>query len=250
MASPDKRSFFRAADAGYWLLVGYYYLTYCGFPVFAARGAWPFVPFVGMLENVRWLAYPLALVLAVAPLGVLFPRARRWAAGMTGAGLWLFVLGSQAFYTTATLALGAIFLVAGLARNVPRALRWQLALIYAAAGLNKVLDPAWWTGEYFRAFAATFASDYNPVLAWAGRTDWAVMLLSGYTIVTELLLLPTLLIFVRRPRYLWWVGGTLHVGMLLLTLGRLSWHYLFVMLGAYLLITYDKGARPRVHAER
>jgi hypothetical protein len=120
----------------------------------------------------------------------------------------LAVVSSKAYYGNNKTFCGLMFLFAGLYKpGGPPFIRWQLALTYFGAGLNKLFDRDWQTGIFFEFWAVhrlhegayLFLDALLPKL-WLGR------LMCWFTIVTELGVVPPLLV----PRLYYW-GALLNV---------------------------------------
>jgi hypothetical protein len=114
----------------------------------------------------------------------------------------LAVVSSKAYYGNNKTFCGLMLFLAGLYKpGGPPFLRWQLALTYFGAGLNKALDGDWHSGLFFENWAVNRL--HQP---WYIALDSMLppMLLARFmcwsTIITELATVPCLLI----PRLYYW----------------------------------------------
>lgn len=121
----------------------------------------PFLPFIDALEHLN--ADLLRVMLVGGSLGVLFTRRTRLFAAIAGASLLLAVLSARTYYGNNKTFTGLMLLLASLERESgpPRLLQWQFGLVYFGAGLNKLLDADWQSGQFFEHWAT--ARLQNPV---------------------------------------------------------------------------------------
>ncbi len=161
----------------------------------------PFLPFIDRLPPLLFQK-TLQTLFLVAALAVVFNRRIRLASLVLGVTMLVAVLSSKAYYGNNKTFCGLMFLLAGLYQpGGPPFLRWQLALTYFGAGLNKALDPDWHTGIFFENWAVNRLHQpwylaFNallPSLVLAKFLCWS-------TIVTELAEVPLLLV----PRLYYW----------------------------------------------
>ncbi len=158
----------------------------------------PWLPFIPLLDRIppQFFQLTLQTVFVVSALLIVFNRSTRVAALVLGTTLLLAVVSSKAYYGNNKTFCGLMLFLAGLYKpgGLPF-LRWQLALTYFGAGLNKALDGDWHTGVFFENWAvnrlhhtAYIALDsLLPPLFLARFMCWT-------TIVTELATVPCLLI--------------------------------------------------------
>jgi hypothetical protein len=180
----------------------------------------PFLPFVPGLDALLpgWLFQrTLQVLLVTAGLGVLFTRRVRLFAGVLGGVMLLAVASSRTFYGNNKVFVGLLLLLSALSdeQGEPRLLRWQMALAYFGAGLNKLLDPDWQSGQFFEHWAAD--SLENPPYVALSRSLPPLVagkVFSWLTIVVELALASIALV----PRLrVWtiWGSGLFQSGLLL-----------------------------------
>lgn len=126
----------------------------------------PFLPFIDGIDR---LATPdvfritLKTTAVVSAVLLLFNRGVRLSALVLGSCLLLGVVSSKAYYGNNKTFCGLALVLAGLSDFDRPAylLRWQLALVYFGAALNKLLDPDWQSGLFFEHWAGTKLK--NPV---------------------------------------------------------------------------------------
>ena len=205
------------------------------------RIAWmklPYLPFIGWLDAIPNIVIriPLVAVIMVSPVFILLQYRPRLFSLLIGCAIVFMVTSSRPLYSTNLLFQGCLFLLIGLYREDDRPFRWQLVILYVAAGLNKALLADWWNGRYMVNFAAEFGSDLNFLLKFILENEWLARLLGQATIFTEFILIPALLLRRKTVKLAVIFGGIFHVGMLVLTFGKLSIIYLYFVSAAYLLL--------------
>ena len=128
----------------------------------------PFLPFLDIFDSLppAIFQYTLKTALVIGALGILFTRKTRTFATLTGITILLAVLSSRAYYGNNKTFAGLLLLLSALSSQTgpPRLIQWQLALVYFGAGLNKILDPDWQSGQFFHHWATDRLG--NPVYIW------------------------------------------------------------------------------------
>jgi hypothetical protein len=166
-----------------------------------------FIPAIDALPPVLFQK-TIQVVFVLSALAIIFNRRIQWASLTIGATMLLAVVSSKAYYGNNKTFCALMFFLAGLYKpGGPPFIRWQLALTYFGAGLNKLLDPDWQTGVFFEFWSAHklheqayLALDALLPKLWLGR------FMCWLTIVTELGVVPSLLI----PRLYFW-GALLNI---------------------------------------
>ena len=155
----------------------------------------PFVPFLDRFPPVLFQK-TLQTLFLVSALAIVFNRRIRLFSLIIGSTMLVAVVSSKAYYGNNKTFCGLMFLLAGLYKpGAPNFFRWQLAITYFGAGLNKLLDPDWQSGIFFENWALNrlhqpFYIALNsrlPPLVLARFMCWA-------TIVTELAIVPCLMV--------------------------------------------------------
>src|SRR3954453_7634354 len=155
----------------------------------------PFVPFFDLFPPVLFQR-TLQTLFLVSAIAIVFNRRLRLFSLIIGATMLVAVVSSKAYYGNNKTFCGLMFLLAGLYKpGAPSFFRWQLAITYFGAGLNKLLDPDWQNGIFFENWAVNrlhqswyIALDSRlPSLLLARSMCWT-------TIVTELGMVPCLFV--------------------------------------------------------
>lgn len=118
----------------------------------------PFLPFIDGLDRFADPAtfrVVLQTTAVVSALALLCNRSVRVNALVLGSCLLIGVVSSKAYYGNNKTFCGLALVLAGLSDfdRPPYLLRWQLALVYFGAALNKLLDPDWQSGLFFQHWA-------------------------------------------------------------------------------------------------
>jgi hypothetical protein len=118
----------------------------------------PFLPIVDGLDRLvapATFRLTLQTVVIVAALALLFNCWVRASAIVLGSCLLVAVVSSRAYYGNNKTFVGLALVLAGLSDfdRQPSLLRWQMALVYFGAALNKLLDPDWQSGLFFEYWA-------------------------------------------------------------------------------------------------
>ena len=158
----------------------------------------PWLSFVPGIDSLPPVAFQLTLkiVFVVSALAIVFNRRIRLFSLILGTTMLLAVVSSKAYYGNNKTFCGLMFFLAGLYKpGGPNFIRYQLAITYFGAGLNKALDADWHSGVFFENWAVHrlrqplyIALDgLLPSLVLAKFMCWT-------TIVTELATVPCILI--------------------------------------------------------
>jgi hypothetical protein len=158
----------------------------------------PWLPFIPWID---WFpAEPfqrtLQVVFVISALAIVFNRRIRLFSLILGATILLAVVSSKAYYGNNKTFCGLMLFLSGLYKpGGPPFLRWQLAITYFGAGLNKALDADWHSGVFFENWAVNrlhqplyiMLDGLLPPMVLAKFMCWS-------TIVTELATVPGILI--------------------------------------------------------
>jgi hypothetical protein len=166
-----------------------------------------FIPAIDLLPPALFQK-TIQVVFFLSALAIIFNRRIQWASLAIGTTMLMAVVSSKAYYGNNKTFCGLMFFLAGLYKpGGPPFIRWQLALTYFGAGLNKLLDPDWQTGVFFEFWSVHklhehvyLAIDALLPKLWLGR------LMCWFTIFTELGVVPFLL---SPPLYYW--GALLNI---------------------------------------
>ena len=181
----------------------------------------PFLPFLAIFDSLppAIFQYTLKIALVIGALGLLFTRKTRTFATLTGITILLAVLSSRAYYGNNKTFAGLLLLLSALSSQTgpPRLIQWQLALVYFGAGLNKILDPDWQSGQFFHHWATDRLG--NPVYIWLSAQLPPLVagkLFCWTTIAAELAIAVLTLIPRFHPAVIW-SSGLFQSSLLLFT---------------------------------
>ena len=181
----------------------------------------PFLPFLDFIDQLppELTQRVLQVLLVVGSLGLLFTKRTRLFAAMAGVAILCAVLSSRGYYGNNKTFVGLMLVLASLSKETgpPRLLQWQFALVYFGAGLNKLLDPDWQSGQFFDHWATDRLQ--NPAYIWfAAQLPPLVAgkIFCWYTIVAELVL-AVLAVMPRFHPACIWGSGLFQSGLLLFT---------------------------------
>jgi predicted DCC family thiol-disulfide oxidoreductase YuxK len=198
----------------------------------------PFLPFLPFLEALG-PPFPFEVVTKGvffgAALALLFNRNVRTSALLLGGVIILCVVASKAYYGNNKLFCGVFLLLAGLQKpgQEPWLLRWQVALVYLGAALNKWLDPDWQTGQFFEHWGRVRLE--QPFFIWL--SDALPPLAAGKIFCWTALATETALgvgfLFRRAWPFAIWLGILFHTGAMWFT-GSVFTMFYYAMLASYL----------------
>lgn len=205
----------------------------------------PFLPFFESLNYLRghnWIfdlldwVYWISLVVVFA--GVRF----RFFSLVLGALVFFSIISSKAQFSNSFLYSGCILFMIGMYKpGMEWIFRVQIALLYLGAGLNKLFDPDWLSGQYFDYF---FTEPYQNTL-YLNLSSWIpgkglAIILSYATIFAELGF-GVWALLQKRKILLVLLINFFHFSMLLLTAGDLSYIFFYLMaVSCYLLLPWDE----------
>jgi hypothetical protein len=160
-----------------------------------------------------------------------FPRAASLILGLV---LVVAMLASRNYWENNRFFVCLLFLLAGVSdrRNGARIVQLQIALLYFAAGLNKLLDVDWRSGQYFENLASYAGvgaygriSDLLPGLLLSATLAWSV-------IVAEFAL-SVAFVLRRFVALAIWVGVGYHTSLVLIT-GRTFGMFWYAATASYI----------------
>jgi len=181
----------------------------------------PFLPFLDIFDSLppELFQRTLQAALVIGALGLLFTRKTRTFATITGLTILLAVLSSRAYYGNNKTFVGLLLILSALSSQTgpPRLIHWQLALVYFGAGLNKILDPDWQSGQFFQHWATDRLE--NPAYIWlsAHLHPLAAGKMFCWTTIAAELILAVLTLIPRFHPAVIWGSGLFQSGLLLFT---------------------------------
>jgi hypothetical protein len=179
----------------------------------------PFLPFFDQIGSPVVFHGVLVLVFATAAAALFMNWRIRAASAVLGLTILVSILASRPTFSNNLTYCGALLFLIGLQPpdREPVLLRLQVVLLYFGAGLNKLLDPDWRSGQFFEYWFShvhahawyAFISRHMPALLVSKLISWA-------SFCTELGL-SVMLLFRRLYPLAIWVGLTFHTSMLVMT---------------------------------
>ncbi|UXX80408.1 hypothetical protein N7E81_04755 [Reichenbachiella carrageenanivorans] len=198
----------------------------------------PYLPFIDMLNLLPTLLFSsfvfLILIGGVSLITLnIEPKKASLVIGIT---LILLVASSMPLYSTSLLYTGCLFILCGMSGNSTWPFRIQLTLLYIGTAVNKALDLDWWNGLYMHHFSyEVFSSPYYQILDSSWLQDYFAIGLGIFTFMIEIIL-AVLILIPNKTRIAITFGMVFHTGMLIYTMGQLSWTYFFLICFSYWLI--------------
>ncbi len=154
----------------------------------------PYLPFVGFLDDIgspQLLPRVLEVAWVIAAVMLFAHRYPRVACGVLGTSILISILSMSASRSNNLTFTGLLFILVALSDRQTASLivRWQLVILYFWAGLNKLLDVDWRTGDFFEVWNGTrsYGHEYLQISSWLPGASLSVISSWG-VIVTEFLL--------------------------------------------------------------
>ena len=197
----------------------------------------PFLPFLSVFDRIgdpERFRTALQVLFLAGSVALLLNRRVRLASFVVGMTILVGIASSRIYWANNTFFMGAVLTLIGLytSQRSVWLLRIQVAMIYFGAGLNKVLDPDWVSGQFFENWAvANLQHDlYIGVAALLPPMALAKLMCWG-TIATEFSLFVG---FAWRRMWVFaiWLGILFHAAMTLFT-GITFVLFLYVAPAAY-----------------
>jgi hypothetical protein len=182
-----------------------------------------FAPFFEWMEifPAPWYRRAFKLAFIVCGTALLFNRTVRVNCVVLGGLFLVATLSSKVYYRNAKVFVGVLLFLTGLQEKgkPPWMIWWQLAIMYFGAGLNKLLEVDWRTGQYFDYFLThIYPSDAYRLIAPLLPGQWVARLMGWSIILAELSAAVMFTMNRLRPMAVW-VAASVHVGAALLVVG-------------------------------
>ena len=182
-----------------------------------------FVPFFEWMEifPAPWHRRAFKVAFIVFGTALMFNRAVRMNCLILGGLFVVATLSSKVYYRNAKVFVGVLLFLTGLQEKgkPPWMIWWQLAIMYFGAGLNKMLEVDWRTGQYFDHFLThIYPSEAYRVIAPLLPGQWVARLMGCSIILAELSAGVMFTMSRFRPMAVW-VGASVHIGAALLVVG-------------------------------
>jgi hypothetical protein len=197
----------------------------------------PFWPVFDHLGTSQQFHTALQFFFVIGGVGVLFNRSIRASCFMLGMVFIVSVLSSRTNYTNVHFFCGCVFLLTSLsnAKDPLVLLRYQLAIAYSGACINKLFDVDWRSGQYFEHWMGSIirresyvnAAAHLPPLLLSKLMCWSTILAEGFITLG----------FLLRPLRHWaiWTGVYFHSMAFLL-----AWYdfrvFTIAILSSYLIL--------------
>lgn len=200
----------------------------------------PFLPFIPWLDRLPHtvLTRGLQAAFAAALVALLVNRRVRTASLVLGVTVLVAIVASRPYYQNNRMFAGAILVLTGLYQPgfASQLVRYQVVLLYAAAAINKLLDPGWQSGAFFSSWSSVASPGMASALGAHLPSATVFLAMSWLVIVTEFAIALALLV---RP---WlgvgaWLGIAYHTALLLLA-GRTFGVFWFALLSAFLALAW------------
>jgi len=181
----------------------------------------PFLPFFTFFDRIAMAEifyFALVTAFAIGTIFLFLNRRVREASLVLGLIILLSLLASRPNYSNNLAYCGALLFMTGLqGSGEPWLLRVQVAMLYFGAGVNKLLDPDWRSGQFFEYWFGHVhrhelylqIASFLPALVLSKMISWIAL-------STELSLSALLLLRRFYPTAIW-IGLGLHTGMLVMT---------------------------------
>jgi predicted DCC family thiol-disulfide oxidoreductase YuxK len=179
----------------------------------------PMVPVLDLFRSTPYFGWALRGAALFGSVAVLLNYRVRTACLLIGSAFLLGTLTSRIYFENNRMFVGCVFFLLGLyeQKTGPWLVRAQVMLVFFSAGLNKLLDASWRSGQFFDYWAhfAINKSLYFQLTAWLPQM-FLPHFMSWMTISMEFSIAFGLTF--RRTR-LWaiWIGLVLALGMNVLT---------------------------------
>lgn len=198
----------------------------------------PFLPFITVFDAIPSVVYKgLLFILFVAIISSFLKFVSYRICSLISGSIILFlILSSKNLFSNSLTFVACLLVLIGLYKEKDILFRIQIALLYVGASTNKMIDPDWWNGIYFDFF---FRDIFDVALyqSWVPEKSLAIAKSFGIaTIFTELSLgIAVLIPRITRPTIIF--GLLFHTSMLVITSGRLSNIFFYIMCAGFLLIS-------------
>lgn len=206
----------------------------------------PFLPFLEGLSSIPSNAIKTSIlgILTSAFISLFLFRKPLVFACLSGISVMCLLLCNKALFSNSLLFAACMLFLFGFYRGKDHWFRVQIGLLYLGASINKAFDPDWWNGVFMHHMATVA----YPMLGYqqvyqATHSLLLAKALGIFTIATEWTI-GILVFFPRHTRLLISLGILLHGGMFIMLQGRLSFHFLYLILCSYLLLNYQNKKRP------
>lgn len=191
----------------------------------------PFLPFPDISPPYPLFPIFLNMIYWISIAGILINFQPKRFSLVLGLELIFVILSNRILYSTSLLFTACIFFLIGLYSNGNSWIfRAQIALLYLGAGINKLLNPDWITGQFFDNFSREIFEVKTYQFIAPLFSDLLIAKLMGFSVIITELLLGILILFSKKRIFSIVVLIHLfHLFILLFTNGDLSISFFFIM---------------------
>jgi len=215
------------------------YLLLAGGPGFGRSGV--FLPFILVFDQISsplLFLRTLEILFLIFSISLIFNNHVRLSCLALGLVLLISIFASRLLFSNTRFFYASFLILIGLhdkGWRQPFFLRWQVAIVYFGAGLNKLLNMDWRSGQYFEFWTQQLLhlewykqlADFFPEMALSQFMCWL-------TIIIELALAVGFLVH-RLHSLAIGLGIFFHAGMLIFSGGfTIPWIFLYAMCSSYL----------------
>jgi hypothetical protein len=190
----------------------------------------PFFPGTEVLRELPWLYVILDWVYWISILAILVGFRFKQFSLVLGILVVLVIIGSKIQFSNSFLFSACFLILIGVYRpGFEWIFRVQLSLVYLGAGINKLFDPDWQSGQYFEFFLTeVYSNSISNFLTEFFQGHYLFKFFSWITITLELLF--GFWVLTNRKLLLWFLlVQFFHLSMLVLTGGELSYIFFFLI---------------------
>ena len=198
-----------------------------------------FAPIVPIFEGIPapyWRRL-LKLVVFLGGISLVFNHSVRISCFAIGAVFIVATMSARTEFHNGTFFLGLVFVMIGLQERgkPPTLLAWQLGVMYFGAGLNKLLEADWRSGQYFANFLGTVKQSPIYLTAAGQLPDGLLPLLLCWQVITMEISAGILFFVPRFRKIAVWLAAGVHAGAAVLVYADYG-IYLSAVLTSYLLV--------------
>ena len=192
----------------------------------------PFLPFISFLDRLPFspdfVGFALGTLFIVAGIMLLFNIAVRPAALTLGLVIIFALLGSKSMFRNHLFICGCLFFLSSLHKNdeQPWLLYLQMSLLYFGAGLNKMFEADWHTGQFMHSWLVNERE--NPIYEaiYSFLPDMSLAIFMSWSAIALELTLAALFVFSRTRSVGVWLAVLFHGWLFVFLIGENFGHFL------------------------
>ncbi|MEP2023206.1 MAG: hypothetical protein ABJH98_09265 [Reichenbachiella sp.] len=200
----------------------------------------PFAPFIGVIDFVpSWIyVYMLLPTFLVSALLVLLGKYVSISLTTFGLILFFLIMSSINVFSNSLTFTCLVIILSGLSLKSSYIINIQVSFLYIGAFINKALDVDWWNGRFFDTLATL--RHPMPLFEFSSQYFNGLIVAQVFSISSMFIELTLGVLFLMRKKIAFALGLMFHLGMLILTNGKLSVLFMFIMSATYLIMIRDK----------